>query len=105
MNIYNWERAAVVYDFLTDGGAKVKVSILSIHAMVQTDVCLFPTKEVCLNLSLLWLALQAGEVKRVLCSDWPIAGQICSVSKAGNGIRSLSVLMDLDFAPSILFTS
>ena len=53
MNIYNWERAAVVYDFLTDRGAKVKVSILSIHAMVQTDVCLFPTKEVSPSLSLL----------------------------------------------------
>ena len=63
--------------------------------MVQMDVRLFPTKEVSLSLSLLSLALQAGEVKRVLCS----------VSKAGNGTRSLSVLMDLDFAPSILFTS
>ena len=73
--------------------------------MVQIDVCLFPTKEVSLSLSLLWLALQVGEVKRVLCSDWPIAGQICSVSKAGNGTRSLSVLMDHDFSPNILFTS
>ena len=49
--------------------------------------------------------LQVGEVKRVLCSDWPIADQIGSVSKAGNGTRSLSVLMHLDFSPSILFTS
>ena len=65
--------------------------------MVQMDVCLFPTKEVSLSLSLLWLMLQVGEVKRVLCSDWPIADQIGSVSKAGNGTRSLSVLMHLDF--------
>ena len=37
MNIYNWERAAVVYDFLTDRGAKVKVSILSIYGTGQND--------------------------------------------------------------------
>ena len=73
--------------------------------MVQVDVSLFPTKEVSISLSLLWLTLQVVEVKRVLCSDRPIADQICSDSKAGNGTRSLSVLMDLDFAPSILFTS
>ena len=37
MNIYNWERAAVVYDFLTDRGTKVKVSILSIYGTGQND--------------------------------------------------------------------
>ena len=37
MNIYNWERAAVVYDFLTDRGVKVKVSILSIYGTEQND--------------------------------------------------------------------
>lgn len=37
MNIFNWERAAVVYDFLTDGGANVKVSILSIYGTGQND--------------------------------------------------------------------
>ena len=37
MNIYNWERAAVEYDFLTDRGAKVKVSILSIYGTGQND--------------------------------------------------------------------
>ena len=151
MNFFKWKRAAVVYDFLTDEGAKVKVSILSIYgtgqnddnslshirnwkeksrakwspymnltfknkliflcrnsdnnAMAEMDVCLFATKEVSISLSLLWLALQVGEVKRVLCSHRPIADQFCSVSKAGNGTRSLSVWMDLDFAPTILFNS
>ena len=76
-----------------------------LNAMAEMDVCLFATKEVSLSLSLLRLALQVGEVKRVLSSDRPIADQICSVSKAGNGTRSLSVWMDLDFAPSILFIS
>ena len=37
MNIFNWERAAVVYDFLTDEGANVKVSILSIYGTGQND--------------------------------------------------------------------
>ena len=37
MNIFNWERAAVVYDFLTDRGANVKVSILSIYGTGQND--------------------------------------------------------------------
>ena len=37
MNIFNWERAAVVYDFLTDEGADVKVSILSIYGTGQND--------------------------------------------------------------------
>ena len=37
MNIFNWERAAVVYDFLTDKGANVKVSILSIYGTGQND--------------------------------------------------------------------
>lgn len=63
-----------------------------LYFMIQMDVCHFPLTK-------------AGKVKRMLWSDWPIAGQICSVSKAENGTRSLSVLMDLDFAPSILFTS
>ena len=34
MNIFNWERAAVVYDFFTDD---VKVSILSIYGTGQND--------------------------------------------------------------------
>ena len=147
MNYFTWNRAAVVYDFLTDEGANVKVSILSIYrtgqndnnslshirnwkdkirakymipihepdfsdwklllyALVQMDVCLFPNKEVSLSLYLCYdWRCKWTRVKRVLCSDWPIAGQICSVCKAGNRTRSLSVLMDLDFAPSILFTS
>ena len=37
MNFFKWERAAVVYDFLTDEGAKVKVSILSIYGTGQND--------------------------------------------------------------------
>ena len=37
MNFFKWKRAAVVYDFLTDEGAKVKVSILSIYGTGQND--------------------------------------------------------------------
>ena len=37
MNIFNWQRAAVVFDFLTDKGANVKVSILSIYGTGQND--------------------------------------------------------------------
>ena len=37
MNYFKWKRAAVVYDFLTDEGAKVKVSILSIYGTGQND--------------------------------------------------------------------
>ena len=37
MNIFNWERAAVVYDFLTDRGANIKVSILSIYGTGKND--------------------------------------------------------------------
>ena len=37
MNFFNWERAAVVYDFLTDEGTNVKVSILSIYGTGQND--------------------------------------------------------------------
>ena len=37
MNYFKWKRAAVVYDFLTDEGANVKVSILSIYGTGQND--------------------------------------------------------------------
>ena len=37
MNFFKWKRAAVVYDFLTDEGANVKVSILSIYGTGQND--------------------------------------------------------------------
>ena len=37
MNYFKWKRAAVVYDFLTDEGAYVKVSILSIYGIGQND--------------------------------------------------------------------
>ena len=36
-NYFTWNRAAVVYDFLTDEGANVKVSILSIYGTGQND--------------------------------------------------------------------
>ena len=37
MNFFKWERAAVVYDSLTDEVANVKVSILSIYGTGQND--------------------------------------------------------------------
>ena len=37
MNYFKWKRAAVVYDFLTDEGANVQVSILSIYCTGQND--------------------------------------------------------------------
>ena len=45
MNFFKWERAAVVYDFLTDEVANVKVSILSIYGTGQNDDnSLFPIR-------------------------------------------------------------
>ena len=37
MNYFKWKRAAVVYDFLTDRGANIKVSILSIYGTGQNN--------------------------------------------------------------------